>query len=153
MTLENTLRQKLAEAKPAHTRHDWSVHDEASGWHVYLTADHRDQFTTVAWELKLRRGSHSADLASWADRAAKATGLLESLKVVEVDVGRQEALLRSDQPAERDGRTFYYEVLLQSAGAVLMRRYQGSHQTAKRDQVPFVLTNETLAKLAGVLTA
>jgi hypothetical protein len=128
--------------------------DEASGWTVYLTAVRRDTWTTVAWEMSLRRPAATGDLASWAERIAqRSSGLLESLRVVEVDLSNSKALIRSEPPTERDGKVFYYEVVLQGAWSALVRRYEGTHASGKREQVAFVLTNEVLAKWVGDLAA
>jgi hypothetical protein len=127
--------------------------DPATGWTAYLTADRHDAWTTVAWEMSLRRATSSGDLAAWAQRIAeRSTGLLEPLRVVEVDGPANQALVRSVAPTERDGKTFYYELVLRGTSSALVRRYEGAHDSGKRTQVPFVLTNEVLAKWVGDLT-
>src|SRR5438067_2071916 len=96
MTLANILRQKLNETPAADERHEFTVADEASGWSVYLTAERRDSWTTVAWEMSVRRGSSPGDLANWAASIVERTsGLLEPLRVVEIDTVRNQALVRS----------------------------------------------------------
>jgi hypothetical protein len=153
MTLVDILRQKLSETPAADARHDLIAADEASGWTVYLTAERRDAWTTVAWEMSLRRAAPSGDVAAWAQRIVqRSSGLLESLRVVEVDVANNQALVRSEPPAERDGKIFYYEVVLQGTSSALVRRFEGTHASGKREQVAFVLTNEVLAKWVGDLT-
>src|SRR5439155_14991837 len=132
-----------SEAPPAEGRHDFNVTDPASGWSMYLTAERRDAWTTVAWEMALRRPAAGDDVAAWAEHVAEsASGLLERLHVVEVDTQGNEALLRSHPPTERDGKIFYYEVLLRQTSSALVRRFEGTHAHGKRDQVAFVLTNE-----------
>jgi hypothetical protein len=154
MTLGNIVRQKLSEAPPADSRHEFLAADPASGWTLYLTADRRDAWTTVAWEMSLRRAASGGDVAAWAQRVAeRSSGLLEPLRVIEVDGPTSQALVRSEPPSERDGKIFYYEVLLKGTGSALVRRFEGTHAQGKREQVPFVLTNEVLAKWVGDLTA
>jgi hypothetical protein len=154
MTLANMVRRKLSETSPADGRHDFAVTDAASGWTLYLTADRRDAWTTVAWEMTLRRAASAGDVAAWAERSAgQVSGLLESLRVVEVDLPHGKALLRSGPPAEGDGAISYYEIVLQATSSALVRRYQGTHASGKREQVPFVLTNDVLAKFVGDLAA
>jgi hypothetical protein len=86
--------------------------------------------------------------------ADRATGLLEDLKVVEVDRPRGQALLRSEAPVSRGEDLFYYEVLLTATGAANLRRYSAPNQgPGKREQVAFALTHEALAKLSRDLTA
>jgi hypothetical protein len=125
---------------------------------VTLTADRADQLGCLVWELELRKNvpaaSDFAALQAWAARVAeRATGLLELLKVVEVDAARAEALLRSESPVSRGEQVKYYEVVLAGSGNALLRRYQAPRQgTGKREQVAFALTHEALAKLAFDLT-
>ena len=158
MTLANILRRKLSDTPSAGepapgARHELSVADDTSGWTVYLTADRRDRWTTVAWELALRRGTPQGDVASWAQRIAERTGgLLETLRVVEVDAANDRALVRSALPSEEEGKLFYYEVLLHGTTSALVRRFEGVHGSGKRQQISFALTNEVLTRLVGSLT-
>src|SRR5262245_25074908 len=107
MTLAETLPQKLAEWRPAGTgRHSLSHALGESGWTAHLTADRVDTVGCLMWELTLTRTATDRKdlptLAAWAEAvAAGAKGLLEPLKVVEVDVQRREALLRSDSATQR----------------------------------------------------
>jgi hypothetical protein len=152
MTLANMLRQKLNETPAAEQRHELTATDDVSGWALHLTAERHDAWTTVAWEICLRRAASGGDVADWAERiAVRTSGLLEPLRVVEVDVPRQQALVRSEPPTERDGKISYYEVTLQGNSSALVRRFHGTHASGKRDQVSFVLTNEVLAKFVGDL--
>jgi hypothetical protein len=156
MTIANILRRKLAEAAPASGRHELLFTEESCPWTIHLTAERHDEWSTVAWELSLRRGtSFDGDLADWAERVANnVSGLMESIKVVEVDRVRNEALLRSIQPESRDGQLFYYEFVLHGTSAATLRRFQAWPEPGhKRTQVPFALTNEALGKLVGDLSA
>ena len=154
MSLENTLLEKLADWRPD-GRQPLVVPGEP--WAVCLTADRSDQVGCLMWELTLRRcpPAASATLQAWAERVAgRVTGLLEPLKLLEVDTLRDEALLRSEEPARRGERVFYYELLLKGRGEALLRRYHGAHHgQARREQVAFALTHEALAKLVADLTA
>jgi hypothetical protein len=108
------------------------------------------------WGIDARRETPtSGDLRAWADRIAqRVTGLLESLRVLEVDTTRDQALLRSDTPAARSVGVHYYEVALNGTNAVNLQRFQGYPNSAeKRTQLAFVVTHETLAKLLEDLTA
>jgi hypothetical protein len=154
MTLASIIRQKLSETPAADQRHELSASDPAGAWVVYLTADRRDAWTTVAWELSARRAGGTGDVAAWAQHIAeRTTGLLEPLRVVEIDAPNNQALVRSEPPSEHDGKVSYYEVLLQGASSARVRRFRGTHASGKREQVAFALTNEVLAKWVGDLTA
>lgn len=86
-----------------------------------------------------------------ADLSQRVTGLMEKLKVVEIDDSRGEALLRSDSPVANDDQRLYYELLAQRQGSTTLYRYQGSMLRSHRKEVPFVLTREALAKLIADL--
>jgi hypothetical protein len=157
MTLENTVLEKLAEWHPPAGRHTLTVPDKGAGWSVAVTADRSDVLGCLVWELALRRTAAAPDgetLRGWAERVvARVVGLLEPLKVHEIDTARNEALLRSDAPLQRGESLFYYEVLLHGASAATVRRYQASHGGSRREQVAFALTHEALAKFVADLTA
>ena len=158
MTLDEALLQKLAEWQPGAGRQTLSSPDPAGAWAVAVTADRSDALGCLVWELTLRRAAEPAageTLAAWAERAAgRVTGLLEPLKVLEVDVTRDQALLRSGAPARRGEQVFYYEVILTGVRAAAVRRYRAERQgDARREQVAFALTHEALAKLAADLAA
>jgi len=160
MTLDAVVLGRLAEWRPDRGRQTLNVPDEGAGWAVCVTADRADELGCLAWELAVRRseplaGGDAQALRAWGDRiAARARGLLETLKVVEVDAERDEAILRSDTPAAKGEDRFYYEVHLKGAGSASVRRYQGSLAgTGKREQIAFALTHEALARLAADLTA
>ena len=160
MTLDVTLLAKLAEWRPGRGRQTLNVPDDGAGWAMSLTADRADELGCLVWEMTLRRsvpfaGGDVDALRAWGDRiAGRARGLLETLKVVEVDVERDEAILRSDVPAAKGEDRFYYEVRLKGAGVADVRRYRGSLASAeKREQIAFALTHEALARLAADLAA
>ena len=147
MTLENTLLERLSEWRANGVRQD--LHIAADGWATTVTADRCDELGCLVWELNLRRdGSAGTDVKTWANAAAqRVTGLLEPLKIVEIDNIRNEAQLRSETPTQRGDKRFYYELLLRGNATALLRRYQVREQTA------FALTHEVLAKLAGDVAA
>jgi hypothetical protein len=157
MTLDETLLRKLSEWHPPAGRRTLTVSDEAAGWSVAITADRCDVLGCLVWEAAVRRtgpAPRGEALQNWADRAAaRVTGLLEPLKVHEIDAERNEALLRSAGPTQRAGNVFYYEVLLRGTAEAVIRRFQASHNGGKREQVQFALTHEALAKLVADLTA
>jgi len=150
--------ERLADWRPAAGRQQLLIPDAGTGWAVTLIADRCDELGCLLWDMSLRRtqpAPANANLHTWADRvAARATGLLEALKVVEIDATRQEALLRSAEPSIRGERRWYYEVLLKNTSEVEFRRFQSQLTTSEpRSQIAFAVTHEALAKLAGDLTA
>ena len=157
MRLAETVRQKLAENFPHSGRHDLAIACDKAGWALNLTLDRRDELGCLIWELALRRTQAAPaeeTLRSWAERIARqTTGLLEPIKVVEIDELRNEALLRSETPSVRKGKPTYYEVLLKGTNLACLRRYEAeANSNGKREQVAFALTNDGLAKLAEDMT-
>jgi len=159
MTLDAMLLQNLSEWKPGRGRQTLNLTDADSGWTVSLAADRCDELGCLVWELNLRRssplaGGEAKALNAWGERIARrATGLLEALRLIEVDAQRDEAIVRSVTPTQKNNDRMYYEALLTGSGTVRFRRYRGSVGGAKREQVAFALTHEALAKLAVDLTA
>ncbi len=153
MTLAETLLGKLSEWQPAgEGRHSLTTAIPAAGWTVTLTSDKNDSLSTLAWEVSLTRTGDAptgVTLRQWADLiAARASGLLEPLKLYEVDESNQEAVLRSVAPSPKGEFLRYTEIRLTGLGQARVRRYQSSHANGKREQISFVLTHEALAKLA-----
>ena len=159
MNLAETVLQKIANWRPAgDKRHALLIPDGGSGWAIELQADRCDELGCRVWEVTLRRTRktevQSLTLQAWADRAAKrVTGLLEGLRVVEVDPGRNEALLRSDTPTSREQRVSYFEILLRGTKSATLRRFRAYQESGhRREQVSFPLTHEALAKVVTDLT-
>lgn len=156
MSLNEAVLQKLADWSPPAGRQTLNLPGESSGWSLRLTADRHDELGTLVWELGLERSAAAPpakNVADWAQHVGvRVTGLLEPLKVVEVDTVRDEALLRSQEPAHRGDKVFYYEVLLRGTRSALVRRYRAlAEGNGRREQVVFALTREALAKFVGDL--
>jgi hypothetical protein len=156
MSLAANLLEKLVKWKPDSARATLEVADAGSGWTAALSGDCVDQVGCRLWEVALRREKPAeGDLAARAAAvAARVTGLLEPLRVLEVDPARGTALLRSEAPGHYGDGRFYYELTFQADGAASVRRYQAPHDgEPRRQQVTFNLTHEALGKLVGDLTA
>ncbi len=159
MTLAELLLEKLSSWRPtADGRHSMTESFAEQGWTVTLAADRTDTIGTVAWELSLLRNAEppaGLTLPTWANQIAdRNSGLLEDLKVFEVDATLNEAILRSDSPAVRGDDRFYYEVRLSGLSLATVRRYKANRSAGtRREQTGFTLTHESLAKLAGDIAA
>src|SRR5581483_7994797 len=112
-----------------------------------LTADRADTVGCLATELGVARaaGPEPASAAALTQRAVRTaqrvTGLLEPLKVIEVDATRSEAVLRSERPAIRGDHLFYYELLLRGAQSATLQRYRAPKTGGRRETVSFPLTH------------
>src|SRR5262245_54551127 len=158
MTLAETLLQKLADWRPAgEGRHAVGLSLPEHGWTVRLTADRVDTLSCLLTEVEAERTSPVPDddnlLESHARRAAgRVTGLLEPLRLIEVDRVRHIALIRSESPPQKDGSVHYYEITFRSRNRVKVERFKAAKQSpAKKESIPFVLTHEVLAKLVDDL--
>jgi hypothetical protein len=150
MTLDTTLLQRLAGWRFERGPQALDVVDPGSGWAVSLIAECIDQVGCSLLELELRPpgGRPAGDLAARAGRiASRVTGLLERLRVVEVDTAADTALLRSDAPGTAGGVLSYHEVLLRGDGSATVRRYRALQGGRPRWPRAFPLTYEALAKL------
>ena len=156
MTPDDKLLNNLTEWRPAGSGPHSFGHTLDTGWTVAVTAEAADTVGCRLAELAVGRPAPAkpataADLKKWAGRVVdRATGLLEPLKLIEVDATRSEAVLRSETPAHRGTSVEYYEVLLRGRQAASLKRYKASQSgSGKRRGVPFALTHEAIAKLAG----
>jgi hypothetical protein len=153
MTLENKLLQNLAKWRfPLGDRRTLTATE--GGWAVTVHADSADTVGCHVWEVALARANPAAGVDLKARAAAVAdsvTGLLEPLKLLEIDAPKGTALLRSEAPKQAGDNLFYYEVRLGADGSADARRYEAERTGAKRKQIAFTLTHEALAKLADDL--
>ncbi len=152
MTLENMLRKKLAEPPESGTE----VALVHQGWNVALKPAAHDTLSCALNEVNLRRDAGAdGDPRPWAERVSRTvTGLLEPLRLIEVDAPQRLALLRSAAPTPHDPGLDYYEVELHGTASARLRRFRGFQELGhKREQVPFTVTYEALAKLIGDFTA
>jgi hypothetical protein len=159
MTLAETVLQKVADWRPSgDKRQALLIPDGGSGWAIEVQADRCDELGCRVWELTLRRNRKteiaSDALQAWAERTARqVTGLLEALRVVEVDPLRNEALLRSATPSRRGEMVSYFEVLLRGTKSATVRRFRAYQEPGhRREQITFPVTHESLAKLVTDLT-
>jgi hypothetical protein len=152
MTLENMLRKKLAEPPESGA----AAVISHQGWNVALTPAAHDTLSCALHEVRLQRDTGAAgDPGPWAERVSRTvTGLLEPLRLIEVDAPQRIALLRSAAPTPHDPGVDYYEVELHGTARARVRRFRGFHELGhQREQVPFTVTYEALAKLIGDLMA
>jgi hypothetical protein len=157
MSLDGLLLEKLARWRPD-GRDTLEVNAPEAGWSAVVTADAADLVGCRLWELSLRPEGATTPLGDLRKRAeaisGRVTGLLETLRVVEVDEPRGVALIRSAAPSRRDDVLSYYEILLHGNGVATVRRYECPLSAeARRQQVTFALTYETLGKLVVDLTS
>lgn len=151
MALNETISQQLDEWQPAEGRATLNV--DGGGCSVAVTADRNDELGTLAWEVAVKRPAGSpGDVKGWADRCAeRVTGLPESLKVLEVDATRDEAILRSSKTTKRGDSQYYYEVSLKGTTEANLRRYQATG--TRRSQVAFPITHEALGRVVEGIAA
>lgn len=150
MTLENTLRQQLNNPQSG------GFQVSHGDWTVFVAVDKMDSLSCALKELSLKKAtSPTVDVDSWATRvAAKATGLLEPLRLIETDRTLAKALLRSATPSVQDGKALYYELVLEASthATATLHRYAGQHGE-KREAISFVLTHDAIVKLVADIAA
>lgn len=157
MTPNATLRQRLAEWRPASDNDVLTVTD--ADWTAEVKAQRCETLGCLVRELTLRHnppeGATPPGLKEWAGRiAARVTGLLEPLRLLEVDDVRRTAVLRSNEPARQDDDVSYYELLLDGGGTANLRRYRAPRKPGvRRETIGFALTHEALAKVASDIAA
>jgi hypothetical protein len=137
-------------------------------WSIDIRAERTDSIGCLLWELSAICKQNDSmqtepfnptecreNLQSWANSiATRATGLVEPLKVLEIDEEGKLALLRSQSPSLKGSDAHYYEVLLaeKEMATVTVKRFRANIEAGtKREQVPFALTHEVVAKLANAV--
>jgi hypothetical protein len=153
MSLDGLLLEKLARWRPD-GRQILEMADPVSGRAVTVTADAADLVGCRLWELSLRGPAIVSELQDRAEAVAgRVTGLLEPLRVIEVDAPRGVALLRSDEPTRRGEAASYYELLLYANGGAQFRRYESPHgEERRRLRIDYTLTHDALGKLVADLS-
>lgn len=153
MMLAETLQPRLSEWRPSGDgRHTWAEVFAEAGWAIHLAADKNDSLSALVWELTLSRTADAPaglTLRGWAEAIASCiSGLMEYLKVLEVDETRGEALLRSEDPSRRGDVVQFYEIRLTGLTRAVVRRFKADTTAGtRREQVPFVVTHEVLAQM------
>lgn len=154
------LQAKLSNWKPEGAgRQNWSEDLAGTGWALGLAADRADSMSCLLWELALVRNPQAAEgeaeLRAFATGiAARAgSGLMEPLRVYEIDPTLNTAILRSTSPAKRGEQVSYYELRLDGTNTAKLRRYQTAPATTnQREQVAFAITFEALSRLVEDIT-
>jgi hypothetical protein len=158
MNLAESVLEKLVSWRPTgEGRQVNEIQLSDHGWTVQATADRTDSVGYVLHRLAVRRNAPISDDFSKLEAHAVAiskrvTGLLEALRVVEVDRTRNVAILRSDCPPTKGDSVAYYEVALTGRNHAVVQRFQASKSTpAKKEPIAFSLTHEVIAKLTNDL--
>ncbi|MSR52675.1 MAG: hypothetical protein EXS09_05230 [Gemmataceae bacterium] len=154
MTLRETLLPRLAEwASAGEDRPSERFPLPEHGWTACLTAERVDSVGCRILELQLTRDNPVAEdadaLTSQAKAAAsRVTGLMEPLRLVEVDRVHQVAMLRSEGPPSNGDFVQYYEVRFHGRNLIRVERIKASkNHPASRGAIAFALTHEVIAKL------
>ena len=148
MTPAETLLQRLSDLPPGPGPHALTT---AGGAAVTLDAERFDTIAGVYRGVTVN-GPPVESVGAWADGVAgRVKGLLEGLKVIEVDTTRDAAVLRSSEPAvsgPAGGVRRYYEVQLGGDGSASVQRYEADRDAGTpREPIGFALTHEVTARL------
>jgi hypothetical protein len=155
MTLANTLQKKLGEHHSADHPAPHVIRHQ--GWNVSLRPEAIDTLGCQLWDVTFQREVPQAagDPRAWAERISrKVTGLLEPLKLVELDAGQNVALVRSAEPTPGSPGLDYHEIELHGTNRAIVRRFRGFQEVGrKREHIPFTVTYDALAKVVDGITA
>ena len=151
MTLDDKLRQAIAAAAPPGP----VSCDDGAGRTATVDLQKADEMGCKIRSVQVHRPDVAAGgLENWAKKTAeKVTGLLEPLRLLELDATRDEAVLRSQKPTPKNGEIHYYEMHMNGSGNATLNRYKASPNAPGRDPIDFVLTHEALGKLVDDVTS
>jgi hypothetical protein len=95
-----------------------------------------------------------ATAGTWAKEIAQhAKGLMEPLKVLEVDADDNKALIRSDKPTMKGAQAHYYEAVVTGTDKAEFKRYKMEPASeTPRESIPFALTHEAAAGIVRACT-
>ena len=156
MNPTDTLVQSLDAWRPAgagpHT-----LPTARPGWQTTVSAEANDSMATKATEVTITRTAPApagSTLRGWAESiAAKPAGLPEPLALHEIDSDGGVAVLRSVEPTRKGDTVGYYEATLTGTEEAKLKRYTANTaEHTPREAVPFVLTHESIAKVAELLS-
>jgi hypothetical protein len=149
MTLAKNLRKALTD--PANAG-EGTVSAAAGPWQATASAPRRDSIGAEVNEITVERNDAGpGTVHGWADNfAGKARGLLEPLKVLEVDKTRDEAVIRSNPPSKDGTQVDYYEVKMQGTKKASVKRCR--NEGGQKQDIPFTLTHDGLGRLVDDLT-
>lgn len=101
-------------------------------------------------ETSLLAGADMARLEKIShDLADRITYLLEAVGPIELDETSATVQMRSIPPHKEEAEIEYYELLVRSGGALLLRRYRQPAAAGQRRPIPATLTKEVVARLAA----
>ncbi len=126
------------------------------GWQATVTAEANDSLATKATEVSIARTGPppvGRTVRGWAELiVAKPAGLPEKLAIHEIDGNGGTAVLRSAEPTRKGDSVGYYEATLTGNDEAKLRRYTANTaERTPREATPFVLTHESIAKIAETL--
>lgn len=154
MTIAETLQQKLGDWKPVgEDRHWLSIDLGHNDWVISIEADRVESLGTLFHQIDLHQTPSkqlTPDVLENASRsiANRVTGLLEDLKLIEIDQLKGIAIIRSDKPKNRDDHVEFYQLTLTKDNHIAIQRFKASrHSPAHREQIHFALTHEVVAKM------
>ena len=152
----NRVLEKLSDLpRESGGRHSFAFTDAETGVAARLELERVEALAVQVWEVEVTPTMPPAIALPERAKAlaGKATGLLEPLRLIEVDASAAKALLRSEKPAAKDADRFYYEAIMEGNGCTTFRRYQGSTTVSGRQSISFTLTRDALAKLVSDLAS
>ena len=147
------LLEKLTDWKPTQPGTNVLRMDlDPAGATVAISAQKQDSLSCLVGEMTV--SSPAGTGVPLAERASamagRLTGLMENIRVIEVDADAEVAVLRSSAPAVRGDAKHYYEVKVTPTDANL-KRYRTEAGTNTRESIGYALTHEVLAKVADDL--
>jgi hypothetical protein len=153
MTLENQVLEKLADA--GSSTNPQKITAQEGPWTIEIHAQKSDEFSVMIDSVEVRHDAPGdGNAKSWAEGiASRPSGLLEPLRLLEADKGKNEAVIRSAKPHAKGDEVRYYEVHVQGTEKAELHRYKASKQPGvQRETIPFPMTHEAVGKLASGIT-
>jgi hypothetical protein len=150
MTLAERLEQ-AAEAAVVGGPAPWKVGVDEGDVEVAVELTAMESLACAFDRLEVRNrawaGKPIAEIKLVAeDLSKRLTYLLEAIRPIETDVEQCVVQMRSSPPRREEDKSSYYELIVERAGALSLRRYEKPAGEVRR-QVPILLTREVFRRL------
>jgi hypothetical protein len=150
MTLVERLEQ-AAEAATTGGSPPWTVSVAEGGIQVTLELNALESLACAFDQMRVSNvawaGKPIGEVKRVAeDLAGRLTYLLEPIRPIETDVEQCVVQMRSNPPRREEDKSSYYELIVERAGSLSLRRFEKQFGEVRR-QVPILLTREVFRRL------
>ncbi len=149
--MATTLHKKLAEQlRKAQGQGEVSVEAQGDGVTVVVDMDHCDRSSGGIRQITVKPDVPLPNVGRTAEQIADHIGVIDPLRVVEVEGGEGRAILRTAEPESDEGGVTYWEATV-TPDATTLQRFHKEHSEPDRTVVDEPLLHRELGSLVDEL--